>query len=331
MRALIRVRRRLLVGGPAARRHPTTGSTRSRSPVTSAPRPRWSGRAGWTPARSSPRPSPRVTARRSKDQDDVLAHLWIGNGFSQDDGVQHLRRQEGASCSRSTTSCPSSWPASATPRSARGSRSRRRPRRPSARPATPSSASPTRTRVLVIVDLVSKVLDEPEGEAVAGPRPGCPSRSSEDGIPTGFDFTDAPTPTDDLRRVQLIKGTGPRVEKGQTIAVRYLGQVFGGEKPFDENFSDDGTGAPTTFGIGTGPVIKGWDEAPRRRPGRLPGGPRGPAGARLRRRGQPGQRHQGERHAGVRDRHPRRCLNPVAGMAGSGHDGRARASDCSTC
>ena len=60
--------------------------------------------------------------------------------------------------------------------------------------------------------------------------------------------------------MQLIKGTGPRVKKGQTIAVRYLGQAFGGDKPFDENFGDTGTGQPTTFTIGNGAVIKGWDQ-----------------------------------------------------------------------
>jgi len=76
----------------------------------------------------------------------------------------------------------------------------------------------------------------------------------------GFDFEGAPEPTDDLRRVQLIKGDGPRVKKGQTIAVRYLGQAWGEDKPFDENFGDTGTGAPTTFSIGTGAVIKGWDQ-----------------------------------------------------------------------
>jgi peptidylprolyl isomerase len=78
------------------------------------------------------------------------------------------------------------------------------------------------------------------------------------GVVTGFDFEGKPEPSD-LRRVSLLKGTGPRVEKGQTIAVRYLGQAFGGDKPFDENFS--GAGTPTTFGIGTGQVIKGWDKA----------------------------------------------------------------------
>ncbi len=128
------------------------------------------------------------------------------------------------------------------------------------------------------------------------------------GVIRGFDFTDAPDPTDDLRKVQLIKGTGPRVKKGQTIAVRYLGQAFDGDKPFDENFGDTGTGEPTTFSIGTGAVIKGWDKGLDGMPVGLPRGPGDPAGARLRRRGQPRQRHPEGRHAGLHDRHPRRGL-----------------------
>jgi peptidylprolyl isomerase len=113
--------------------------------------------------------------------------------------------------------------------------------------------------VLVIVDLVSKVQDQPEGATSPAPA-WMPRLKMKKGVPNGFDFTDAPTPTDDLRKVQLIKGTGPRVKKGQTIAVRYLGQAFGGDKPFDENFGDTGKGQPTTFGIGSGQVIKGWDQ-----------------------------------------------------------------------
>jgi peptidylprolyl isomerase len=56
----------------------------------------------------------------------------------------------------------------------------------------------------------------------------------------------------------LFEGDGPVVVKGNAIVVNYLGQVYGGEKPFDENFS---TGTPTSFAIGTGAVVKGWDKA----------------------------------------------------------------------
>jgi peptidylprolyl isomerase len=102
-------------------------------------------------------------------------------------------------------------------------------------------------------------MDAPEGEETPAPD-WMPKANFRDGVIKGFDFAEAPEPTDDLRRVQLIKGTGPRVKKGQTIAVRYLGQAFGEDKPFDENFGDTGQGAPTTFSIGTGAVIKGWDQ-----------------------------------------------------------------------
>ena len=51
-----------------------------------------------------------------------------------------------------------------------------------------------------------------------------PKLKMKDGVPHEFDFTGTPEPTGDLRKVQLIKGAGPRVKKGQTIAVRYLGR-----------------------------------------------------------------------------------------------------------
>ena len=56
----------------------------------------------------------------------------------------------------------------------------------------------------------------------------------------------------------MYDGTGSVVEKGQTIFARYLGQVYDGKKPFDENFSAD---SPATFQIGVRAVIEGWDKA----------------------------------------------------------------------
>jgi peptidylprolyl isomerase len=53
-----------------------------------------------------------------------------------------------------------------------------------------------------------------------------------------------------------VEGDGATVEKGQTIVVDYLGQEFGGKKPFDDSFS----GEPTTFPIGVGQVVPGWDK-----------------------------------------------------------------------
>ena len=191
------------------------------------------------------------------DQESVLAHLWIGNGFSEDEAFSTYTEKQPELLTVNEELPPflaavkdakigSRIAVTASAEEAFG-------------PAGNSQLGiGNKDTVLVIVDLISKVLDEPEGERAPAPD-WMPAIQSEKGIPTGFDFTGTPAPTDDLRRVQLIKGTGPRVEKGQTIAVHYLGQVFGGDKPFDENFSGEGT--PTTFGIGTGQVIKGWDKA----------------------------------------------------------------------
>ena len=71
------------------------------------------------------------------------------------------------------------------------------------------------------------------------------------------DFAKTPEPGKQLQSATLIEGDGPTVEKGQTIAVKYLGQVYDGKKPFDENYS---TGQPTSFPIGVGGVVPGWDK-----------------------------------------------------------------------
>jgi peptidylprolyl isomerase len=192
------------------------------------------------------------------DKDNVLAQIWIGNGYSKrevfstytDKKAEMLTVNDQlpeflASIKDATVGSRIAVTASAEEAFGEAGNSQ--------------LGIGNKDTVLVIVDLVSKVLDAPEGEETAAPD-WMPKANFRDGVIKGFDFAGAPEPTDDLRRVQLIKGTGPRVKKGQTIAVRYLGQAFGEDKPFDENFGDTGQGAPTTFSIGTGAVIKGWDQ-----------------------------------------------------------------------
>jgi peptidylprolyl isomerase len=193
-----------------------------------------------------------------KDKDNVLAHVWIGNGYSQQQAFSTYEEKK-AELLTVNDQLP---PSLAGIQDAKvGSRL-----------AVTASAEEAfgeagnsqlgianKDTVLILVDLVSKVQDQPEGTTTPAPD-WMPRLKMKKGVPNGFDFTDAPTPTDDLRKVQLIQGTGPRVKKGQTVAVRYLGQAWGEDKPFDENFGDTGKGQPTTFGIGTGQVIKGWDQ-----------------------------------------------------------------------
>ncbi len=109
--------------------------------------------------------------------------------------------------------------------------------------------------VLVVVDLVSGVLDKPAGTQSDAPA-WAPHLVFEKGQPTGFDFAGAPEPTAGLQKATLIKGDGPKVTSGQSIVVDYLGEVYDGDKPFDESYTKD----PFTTGIGIGAVVKGWDD-----------------------------------------------------------------------
>ena len=112
--------------------------------------------------------------------------------------------------------------------------------------------------VLLIADImeVQEVLTGPEGEEQPAPS-WAPGLITEGDAITGLDFEGTPQPDGKLRSAVLIQGEGPKVQAGQTISVNYLGQVYGAEQPFDESYS---RGAPTSFGIGTGQVIPGWDK-----------------------------------------------------------------------
>lgn len=110
--------------------------------------------------------------------------------------------------------------------------------------------------VLTIVDVISTIGDGPEGTDQKAPS-WVPALEGKSDAPTSFDFSGAPKPTDSLRSAVLVEGDGPAVEKGQTMAVNYLGQVYGGKKPFDESYSAQ----PAAFPIGIGSVVEGWDQA----------------------------------------------------------------------
>jgi FKBP-type peptidyl-prolyl cis-trans isomerase len=56
----------------------------------------------------------------------------------------------------------------------------------------------------------------------------------------------------------LVQGDGAEVQAGQQIAVQYLGVLWDGGKVFDASWARGGE--PISFGIGTGRVIKGWDQ-----------------------------------------------------------------------
>jgi FKBP-type peptidyl-prolyl cis-trans isomerase len=60
-----------------------------------------------------------------------------------------------------------------------------------------------------------------------------------------------------LQVKDLIKGTGPKVTKGQYLVVQYTGMLWRTKKVFDSSWS---RGVPWSTPIGAGQVVSGWDK-----------------------------------------------------------------------
>ena len=192
---------------------------------------------------------------RLESGDLALVHLWIGNGFTNQTALDTYETGK----PELLTLGPDLVPAinDALEGSTAGSRVlvAAPPEDAFGDTGNPQLGLGNADDVLFVVDVASAVLDGPQGAERPLPE-GMPELLEEDGTITGMDFRAADRPDGRLQSVRLVTGDGPKVARGDTIAARYLGQVFGGKKPFDENYS---AAAPTTFTIGVGAVIPAWD------------------------------------------------------------------------
>lgn len=189
--------------------------------------------------------------------DQVFAHIWIGNGFTQEEAYSTYDASEPQLLTVDEAQLSPLFLAGLEGQKV-GSRVAIAA---SATTAFGEAGNPTLNigngdTVLTIVDVISAVEDGPEGDDQSAPS-WAPTLQGEADAPTGLDFAGTPEPTDALRSAVLVQGDGAVVEKGQTMAVDYLGQVYDGKQPFDESFSAQ----PTAFPIGVGSVIDGWDQA----------------------------------------------------------------------
>jgi FKBP-type peptidyl-prolyl cis-trans isomerase len=85
-----------------------------------------------------------------------------------------------------------------------------------------------------------------------------PQLTTEDALLIGRKFPTAYTMPSGLMYIARDPGTGsatPRI--GNTVVANYEGRLLDGT-PFDSSYKH---GAPLTFRVGVGKVIKGWDEA----------------------------------------------------------------------
>jgi peptidylprolyl isomerase len=195
-----------------------------------------------------------------KAGDSVLAHIWIGNGFTQEKSLSTYEEEP------KTPQLLTADEKMLSPLFVDGLVGHTIGSRVAVASTAEEAFGPqgnaqlkigNKDTVVAVIDLLSSVPDGPEGDDVKAPS-WAPKIAEKDGVPTSLDFAGTPKPTKKLQSATLIQGEGETVEKGQLLVVNYLGQVYGGKKPFDESYS---TGQPASFPIGTGGVIPGWDKA----------------------------------------------------------------------
>jgi peptidylprolyl isomerase len=111
--------------------------------------------------------------------------------------------------------------------------------------------------MVMVADVLStdptSILKGPTGASASLPAT-APRIQESGGHLQGLDFTGLQKPTR-YTSILLRQGTGPEIDTPDRIAADYLGEVWGGKKPFNNTFGK----APARFSIGLGGVIRGWD------------------------------------------------------------------------
>lgn len=64
-------------------------------------------------------------------------------------------------------------------------------------------------------------------------------------------------PPPELEQKDLVKGTGPRVRRGDRVTVAYVGVAWSSGQQFDASWDRE---EPFAFELGAGEVIEGWDK-----------------------------------------------------------------------
>lgn len=184
--------------------------------------------------------------------DKVVAHIWIGNGFSKEQAFSSYDTggPETLTVDDKTLSevfiegleghtIGSRVAVAASASAAFGEQ------------GNPQLGIGNKDSILVIVDLM-EMYEEPKPTDV--PQSKMPTVVEQKGEPTALDFDglSKPDADGDLLRTVLEEGDGEVLTTESTIKANYLGMVYGGKKPFDESYSKK----PAEFSL-TG-VVEGW-------------------------------------------------------------------------
>jgi FKBP-type peptidyl-prolyl cis-trans isomerase len=112
-----------------------------------------------------------------------------------------------------------------------------------------------------LVFAVDIAQDTPQDATLTGtmaePSPDLPQVKDNGKAAATFTMPKGRAAPSSLSTAVLITGKGPKVKSGQTIVAQYTGALWGSGDTFDSSWRHGGA---TAFQIGTGQVIKGWDQ-----------------------------------------------------------------------
>ncbi|MEV7396367.1 FKBP-type peptidyl-prolyl cis-trans isomerase [Aeromicrobium sp. NPDC092404] len=112
--------------------------------------------------------------------------------------------------------------------------------------------------MVFLFDVVSKAATEASGTAKKLPADVPTLKLDADKKPSTFVKTKkTPGKITKASAHVLIEGKGPEIKMDQTLNVHYLGQIYPAGKVFDSSWS---RGAPTTFPLSEGQLIKCWTD-----------------------------------------------------------------------
>jgi FKBP-type peptidyl-prolyl cis-trans isomerase len=112
--------------------------------------------------------------------------------------------------------------------------------------------------VVFVLDITQ---DVPQDSTIAGtitqPPPTLPQVKDNGKAAPTITIPAGQAPPTDLQQSVLVKGDGKQVQSGQTLVVQYTGVLWSNGQQFDSSWNHGGAQA---LQVGTGSLIKGWDQ-----------------------------------------------------------------------
>lgn len=184
--------------------------------------------------------------------DQAFAHLYLGNGFTQEQTVNTYDGQQPELLTVSDELTPAIAEAmdgqtvgsrvvvAAPPKDAFGDQ------------GNPQLGIGNKDSVLFVVDILGLVRAEVDGKE-RKPKGPVPKLVTNEGTITKLEFPPKLEATGKLQKTVLIEGDGEPIGKDSFLALRYLGQVLGNPRPFDESYS---AADPAVLDVSR--VVPGW-------------------------------------------------------------------------